>query len=83
LGVIVAKNKEKKKKPSENKKVHIPTGNRGARKSPMDRVSLIVAGKGPYKTLPSVRCSPYGGTSADFGSFDMEQARINRSLGLC
>jgi len=78
----VAKNKEKKK-PAENKKVHMASGHRGARKNPMDYATLIIAGKGSFKKFVPVRCSAYNGTSADFGSFDMEQAKINRSLGLC
>jgi hypothetical protein len=64
------------------KKSRTNSGNRGSRKTSRDAMSLVIMGKGQFKTFKPVSCSPWLGTLVVFGSFDKKQALLNRELGL-
>lgn len=55
---------------------------RGSTRTPRDRMDLVIMKQGMYQTFKPVSCSPYAGTAATFGSYNMEQAIENRRLGL-
>lgn len=58
----------------------------GARKNPQDGLTLVILGKGQYKTWTGIIGGKGRFGQADlstFGSFDMEQALTNRAAGLC
>lgn len=75
---------EKKPSKTAEKKARTNSGHRGSRKNPQDPYSLIIQGKGLYATVRPPKCQPYAGTyTGAFGSFNMQQALINRELGLC
>ncbi len=56
---------------------------RGVRRNPQRNIDLVIQGKGQYKTWKPPAGGHFGLHDADFGSFDMEQAKANRAAGLC
>ena len=57
-------------------------GHRGSRKVTVSMSDLIIQGRGVYKKRPVLAGPPWTGSTGQFGSFDMAQAKRNAELGL-
>lgn len=57
------------------------TGQRGARRSPLDHQTKILLGKGAVKKLKPVNAPPWKGEQTVMVPFDKKQSEINRELG--
>lgn len=71
------------KQTTGQKTVRQNTGNRGAKRRPMNPSDLVLMGKGQFQTIKSVDGPAWLGTSTIKQPYDAKQAELNIAAGFC